>query len=191
MNYWKPDWGRLTAKDECLKCELGGEQEQDTIPVSVEGGGLYRLLEHPFFVSECLRWGDLVRAEREREWSRWPEAEPLIVTEVVERLPHRHCRSELIDGKPHAGLLLDAIMAAGGFWQDDELQGFDAFVPPDFDVEAWERENEALIVRESPPMTAFENATLARSERRAQRLKDRQPHRRNKLADLLREDEDQ
>jgi hypothetical protein len=57
-------------------------------------------------------------------------------------------------------------MEAGGFWVDDEWCGFHAFVPPDFDIAAWERDNDELIKADELPETAFSAFTKQLRERR-------------------------
>ena len=140
---WLPDW-RLPR----LFVELYSDDEDywpfydNKVDVVQEGKDLYRLYDIPY--CDNLRWGDLIRAEPEfNRGKKKPSSISFI--EIVERAEHEFTQGEFLVGKPHAGLILDAIMAAGGFWAADSLMRFDVIVPPSFDIVQWEKESRHII----------------------------------------------
>ncbi len=174
---WRPDWDDPNIiEDVHLEGTYEDKPWVTAFPVSVAklGNGYYRLLDHPMseerlrpgamyfcdpYETDFLRWGDLIKAEE--ELGTW-----LRVVEVVEHAPHIDSDGAIIAGKRHAGLILDALMEAGGFWVHDEWCGFHAFVPPGFDIAAWERDNDELIKADELPETAFSAFTKQLRERR-------------------------
>jgi hypothetical protein len=140
---WLPDW-RLPR----LFVELYSDDEDywpfydNKVDVVQEGKDLYRLYDIPY--CDNLRWGDLIRAEPEfNRGKKKPSSISFI--EIVERAEHEFTQGEFLVGKTHAGLILDAIMAAGGFWAADSLMRFDVIVPASFDIDQWEKENRHII----------------------------------------------
>lgn len=136
---WLPNWS-LPQKNFELFSELDRYDSifDKPIPVVKEGDGLYRLYD--FHYSPALRWGDLILAEEDGKY--------LNIIKRVERADHTFTNGEGITDKPHAGILLDAIMDAGGFWAADAfiaVRGIDVAIPPAFSIEDWESENQKLI----------------------------------------------
>jgi len=150
---WLPDWNLHRFSTHIVSDHEDFESLHD-VEVVKEGKDLYRLYDIPYCDGLC--WGDLIKVKEDRFLSLSGEPLSLELIEIVERSEHSFTGPGFLNGKRHAGLILDAIMEAGGFWADDALMGFDVIIPPGFDVGKWEEENKDLIEGNSRKDTHYD-----------------------------------
>lgn len=133
---WLPDWSIPTIEVQIYI----PDEDESTIPVDVteEGEDQYRIMNIPYCGSGLLRWGDLIKAHNTGD-------DDLELIEVVEHAEHTHDDGSIISGKGLVGPLMDAIMAAGGFWANDMMSGINIFIPPGFDVDKWMLDNQEKL----------------------------------------------
>ena len=131
---WRPDW---SLEREVVRIESDDESYEtfDEIEVFEEENGFFRLYETPL-ISENLRWGDLIHAERGGEGV-------LCFLSFVERPDYDHRTSILSSKLAGTGKnsfveknqnYLKELMDAGGFWQLDMGGMLTTITPPGFNL---------------------------------------------------------
>ncbi len=164
---WLPDWDKPT-----FTVEIKTDNDEDhviDVEVTQEGSQLFRIMDIPYCESEKFRWGDLIKATP--QYTLGDKSQPpdsIEFLEIIERAEHEFTHGGFLSGKRHAGLILDAIMEAGGFWADDNMmQQFDVIVPPGFDVDKWEADNQDLINSNDSEDTDYDRWRQFMAERRS------------------------
>ena len=131
---WRPDW---SLEREVVRIESDDESYEtfDEIEVFEEENRFFRLYETPL-ISENLRWGDLIHAERGGEGV-------LCFLSFVERPDYDHRTSILSSKLAGTGKnsfveknqnYLKELMDAGGFWQLDMGGMLTTITPPGFNL---------------------------------------------------------
>jgi hypothetical protein len=152
---WRPDW---SLKREVVRIESDEESYEtfDEIEVFEEENGFFRLYETPL-ISENLRWGDLIHAERGGEGV-------LCFLSFVERPDYDHRTSILSSKLAGTGKnsfveknqnYLKELMDAGGFWQLDMGGMLTTIIPPGFNLNSSpivveDGDNNADVLKKKP-----------------------------------------
>ena len=127
---WKPKWS-CPRETVAIQADDENYETFDDVEVFEEGEGLFRLYESPF-LSE-LRFGDLIRAERNGNDQLW-------FIEIAGRTNFDLKKiflsaSEALTFTNKNETSLNKLMDAGGLWQLEAGGVLTLTVPPDFDLE--------------------------------------------------------